>query len=346
MRIGFAIPGDLDRISGGTIYDRRLIAEAAALGWTLEPIRLGDGFPAPSDAELAEARALLRARPGPLLIDGLAYGAFPEALAREVGPRTVALVHHPLCLETGLSPPRAAALEASERAALAAARGALVTSGRTAEILAARFGAPRDRVAVAPPGRDRKPQAPLAGDPPRILSVGAVIPRKGYDRLVAALAPLRPRPWRLDVVGPLAADPACAARLRADVAARGLADRIALPGPNPELDAVFQSADLYVSTAYYEGFGMAVTEAAAHGLPAIATADGPAEDARAGLRLVAPETEAVTAALAELLDDAAARRALGRAAWAAAQAAPSWGDTARAAIAGLARLFDGEERAS
>ncbi len=64
-----------------------------------------------------------------MLVDGLALGAMP-ALAAEAASRLdlVALVHHPLCLETGLAEAQAAALEQSERAALAAVRGAIVTS--------------------------------------------------------------------------------------------------------------------------------------------------------------------------------------------------------------------------
>ncbi len=67
----------------------------------------------------------------PLLIDGLAYGAMPEALIRSFNRRIVALCHHPLALENGISPERAVALHDSETKALALAEHVIVTSPLT-----------------------------------------------------------------------------------------------------------------------------------------------------------------------------------------------------------------------
>jgi hypothetical protein len=63
----------------------------------------------------------------------------PEVIAEARGP-IVALVHHPLCLETGLPPGRQAKLKASEAAALALARHVVVTSATTARTLATGSG--------------------------------------------------------------------------------------------------------------------------------------------------------------------------------------------------------------
>ena len=102
----FAVPGDLATPTGGYAYDRRIIAELAALGWRIEVLDLGDGFPRPTAAARAAACARLAAlAPGrPIVIDGLAFGVLPE-LPRRCGDShpLVALVHHPLALESGLS---------------------------------------------------------------------------------------------------------------------------------------------------------------------------------------------------------------------------------------------------
>ena len=101
----FLIPGDPERRSGGTIYDRRIMAGLAAQGWRVEWRSLDAAFPAPSAAALAESAAILAALPDQALtiIDGLALGALPEVAAAERQRlRLVGLVHHPLALETGL----------------------------------------------------------------------------------------------------------------------------------------------------------------------------------------------------------------------------------------------------
>src|SRR5690606_17620710 len=151
----------------------------------------------PAAADLAEtAQVLGEIDPGAVLIvDGLAYGALPVALIDAVPNPILALVHHPLGLETGLDPQRRAALLDSEAAALARARHVVVTSPTTAATLAADLGVPPAKITVAVPGTDPSPRASGTGAPAEILSVGAVVPRKAHDTLVRALAPLRGRDW-------------------------------------------------------------------------------------------------------------------------------------------------------
>jgi glycosyltransferase involved in cell wall biosynthesis len=332
----FAIPGDLATPTGGYAYDRRLMALLPGEGVGLAHCILPGSFPFPSSDDLDEtARLLISAPPDHvLLVDGLAYGALPAALLRELRRRVVALVHHPLGLETGLAPATASALLASEAAALGEARAVIVTSPATARILAADLGVPPDRITVAVPGTDPAQRAAAEGDPPRLLTVGTISPRKAQTVLVEALAGLADRDWTLTVIGATDRVPAETDRLRSLIAASGLEDRVRLLGTLSEaaMDRAYGEADLFVLPSLYEGFGMVITEALAHGLPVIATTGGVAVEslpARACLRIPPGDVVALREALRGLLDEPGHRRELAAEAWAAAQYLPRWGETAR-----------------
>ena len=132
-------------------------------------------------------------------------------------PPPVALVHHPLGLEAGLTPDRRAALLASEAAALGLARRIVVTSPLTGRLLASDFNVDGAVIAVAEPGTDPVGRSRGTGSPVHILAVGAIAPRKGFDVLVAALALVPDRNWHLTIAGSADRDPKAAAALRASI---------------------------------------------------------------------------------------------------------------------------------
>ncbi|MSP66508.1 MAG: glycosyltransferase family 1 protein [Alphaproteobacteria bacterium] len=328
----FAVPGALDAPTGGHAYDRHVAAGLAARGWTVRMLPLSDRFPDPDDAILAESYACLASVPvdRTLLIDGLALGALPEIGARLGRKRPlVALIHHPLALETGAAPGRAAALATSERAALAAAHRVVTTSRTTAAMLAAAYGVPRERLVVAPPGTSPAPPARgSGGEAVALLSVGSLVPRKGHDVLIAALAGLRGLPWRLAIAGE-ARDRAEADRLRSLITATGLDERVALLGPVDagRLVALYDRADLFVLASRYEGYGMVYAEALAHGLPVVGTTAGAVPEvvpAGAGVLVPPGDAGALAQVLQDLIGSRRRRAALAAGARLAAVALPRW----------------------
>ncbi|MBL8587526.1 MAG: glycosyltransferase family 4 protein [Methylobacteriaceae bacterium] len=335
----FVIPGDLAAISGGYAYDRAVIAEAAALGAELAPLSLPGGWPHPTTADLDEAarRIAATAPDATLLVDGLALGAMPPDFVRGLNRRIVALVHHPLGLEAGLAPARAAELIANERAVLALVDRIVVTSRHTAALLSTDFDAPFERIHVAEPGTAPAPRAQGgAGAPLRLLAVGSILPRKGYMPLVEALAGLRDLDWRLDVAGGFS-DRDLLTALRARLDALCLTDRVALLGAvaGERLESLYAQADLFVMPSLYEGYGMALAEAMARGLPIVATRAGAAADTapdEAALKVDPGDAPALAGALRRVMMEHDLRARLAEASWRAGRTLPRWRDTARRVI--------------
>jgi glycosyltransferase involved in cell wall biosynthesis len=336
--VAFAVPGSLDTPTGGYAYDRRVITELATLGHQVQIVDLGSGFPRPSPQTRAAAHALLAQTPRgrPMVIDGLALGALPEAAAVLSASRSlVALVHHPLALETGLSAEDADALRKSERTALASVRHIIVTSPATARIVAGDYGIGTDRVTVALPGIDRT--AVFRRDrkgPVGLLAVGSLVPRKGYDVLLAALATLAHLPWHLTIVGDRDRSPETTKKLSAQIEALQLDGRVTLAGavPADALGEFYRDADIFVLASRFEGYGMAFAEAMAHGLPIIGTTAGAIPETvpcDTGILVPPDDVEALAAALHNLATDARARAGLAAKAREAAEQLPTWQDTAK-----------------
>lgn len=333
----FAIPGDLATPTGGYAYDRRVLALLPGLGVTARHLALPGSFPMPDAADLEATAKAFAAVPDSavLMVDGLAYGALPEAVIAAARAPIIALVHHPLGLESGLSVPRRDALLASEHVALSFARAIVATSRVTAAMLTADFGVPAQAIVVAEPGTD--PRAPATGSaegaPLSLLSVGAVVPRKGYDVLVEALAPLRDRAWHLTIAGATDRAPDHVADLRARIAAADLGGRVTLTGAlsDDALDTAWRAADLFILSSRFEGYGMVLAEAMAYGLPIVATTGGAAAETvpdAAAIKVAPDDAPALSAALASAIDDREARARLREAARLAAATLPRWEDTA------------------
>ena len=332
----FVVPGDLGSLTGGYGYDRQIIAGLRATGWAVDVLAPEAGSPWSDTNTRAAAAQRIAAIPDGMrvVVDGLAFGVMPEVAQRHAARlRWVALVHHPLALETGLSPQQMRALFDSERRALAAARGVIVTSHATARELT-RYGVAAQSVHVVTPGTDPAPLACGSSAHPAsgglsLLCVAALIPRKGHTVLLEALGGLRDRMWTLHCVGSTTRHPDTANAVRSAIAARGLTERVRLHGevPDTTLQALYGRADAFVLPTFFEGYGMVLAEALARGLPVVSTTAGAIPDTvpgDAGILVPPGDALALRAALAALLDDPATRVRVAAAARAARSALPTW----------------------
>lgn len=335
--VAFAVPGDLATPTGGYTYDRRIIGELGASGWSIEVVDLGGGFPLVDAAARAVAHDRIASLPAelPVVIDGLAFGVLAqEARSLARSHRLIALVHHPLALETALSDEQSAALRASEGAALASARHAIAVSPSTARLLVADYAVAPERVSVVLPGTDRVAITPHArGSTAELLAVGSVVPRKGYDILIAALTKIRDLSWRLVIAGDRTRDTATPRFLDARILRLGLEERITFAGavPADALRQLYAGADLFVLPSRFEGYGMAYAEAIAHGVPVVGTQVGAVPETvpvGAGVLVPPDDADALAAALRGLIEDPARLTRLAVGARAAATTFPTWRDSA------------------
>jgi glycosyltransferase involved in cell wall biosynthesis len=326
------VPGRLETLTGGYGYDRRIVEGLCSLGWAVDVRELDESFPFPTRAALDDAVRQLAAIPSEraVIVDGLALGAMPDEVEREAKRlKLVAIVHHPLAAESGLDARTAEALEISERRALATTRAVVVTSRRTVGALA-KYGVPPERVDVVEPGTDRAPLARGSNDGAvQLLSVASIIPRKGHETLVRALSDVADRNWRLECIGSIDRDPPTAARVRALIVSAGLAERVTLAGEmtGAALDAEYDRADVFVLPTRYEGYGMAIAEALARGLPVVSTSTGAIAElvgSEAGLLVPPDNVPQLTAALSAVIGHSPLRARLAEGARRVREALPTW----------------------
>jgi glycosyltransferase involved in cell wall biosynthesis len=197
-------------------------------------------------------------------------------------------------------------------------------------------------IVIAPPGVDRMPMARGSSNGVvQLLSIGAVVPGKGFDLLVGALATLTELPWRLWIVGDRTRDMRTVAALDDTIARFGLAERIEMFGSvgQHRLEQFFLGADLFVLASRYESYGMVYTEAIAHGLPIIGTTAGAIPEiipAGAGLLVPPDDQDALASALRCLIERPEERLKIAAGARRAICQLPNWVDAARA----FARCLD------
>ncbi len=309
--------GDPRRPSGGNTYDRRLCEGLATAGWSVRVREVAGDWPhAGRDSRAALAEALGDAPDGSVvLVDALVASGCPEALVpacRRV--HTVLLMHMPL----GAQPDHTD--RGQEAEVVRASTAVVTTSDWTRHWLLGAYELDPGRVHVARPGVDAAQTATgsLAGG--NLLNVGAVIPGKGHDLLVAALAQVADLSWRCVCVGSLARSPHFVTALHQHVSDAGLDARLRLVGPRAgrDLACAYAAADVLVLASRAETYGMVVTEALARGLPVLAYDVGGVSEALGlgadgsppGVLVPAGDVDALAGAVRSWLGDAGLRRRL------------------------------------
>ncbi len=321
MRVGLVLYGDIASLSGGFLYDRRLVSALQKAGDSVEVIALPwpswlGGLAMGFDRKLASR---LGAWQGDILLqDELAHPTLARVnrSLRRTSVPIVSVVHH---LRLSERPALPAIVRSVERAYLRSVDGFIFNSRATRAVVQSLLGSQAEGV-VATPGGDRLGPLPTRAEiearaatpgPLRILFAGAFIPRKGVHTLLKALAGLPRDAWALTAAGIRTADPGYARRVERLVAELGLKDRVSFPGhlEDDALAAAYRDHHVLAMPSVYEGFGITCLEAMGFGLaPVVSSAGGGAEiveHGRSGLMVDPGDARGLGAALASLSENRA-----------------------------------------
>jgi glycosyltransferase involved in cell wall biosynthesis len=354
VRVHVVVPGGFDnpdQPTGGNIYDRRVCAGLAEAGWEVLVTTVTAAWPLPDPGARADLARIISAIPDgeTVLIDGLIASPTAAQLLPHTGRiRMTVLLHMPLA--TALDTHHDASAQRSERVVLHAATGVVVTSEWTRRQVLTRYAIPAHRVHVARPGVDQgaAPARPVRG---RLICVGVLGRHKGQDLLVEALADLAGLDWHCVLAGPLDHDPDFVEQLQTRITRLGYGHRIRLAGvlTGTALSHAYTTADLLVAPSRSETYGMAVTEALAHGLPVMAANVGglpealgsTADGTRPGQLVPPGDPAALAAALGDWLGDEHHRHRLRAAARQRWSTLPGWEQTTQeiaSALTGVSPL--------
>jgi glycosyltransferase involved in cell wall biosynthesis len=345
MRIALLIYGSLDTISGGYLYDRRLVefleksgdtVTILSIPWRNYVSHLLDNF----SAELASRLEALQV--DFLIQDELNHPSL-YLLNRRLN-RTypiISLVHH---LRTSEKHPGINRFfyRWVEQRYLRSVDGFIFNSQTTRRVVEEGMGVRGKPGVVAVPAGDRL-QTPfdpglhkaraLAAGPLRLIFLGSVTPRKGLHDLLEALKKLPREAWELDVVGSLEAAPGYAAGMQRRSQQAGWSQQVRFlgGGTDAELVPLLTKAHALVLPSTYEGYGIAYLEGMGAGLPAVGTTAGAAHElitpGENGF-LVAPGRPAeLSEVLLELSINRARLVSMGLAARARYEAHPGWDDS-------------------
>ena len=233
------------------------------------------------------------------------------------------------------------------------------------------YGAEPSNVCVIPCGFDPAELWPIdkrvarnelgfAPDERVILQLGRIVPRKGIDVPIRALARLRDAygiDARLMIVGGESDEPSPVAtpeigRLRRIAEEAGIADQVHFTGrrPRPVLRYYYSAADVFVTTPWYEPFGITPLEAMACATPVVGARVGgiktTVRDGKTGYLVPPRDPDALAERLAQLFRQPGLLQQMGRAGRERAVRAFTWDQIAERVAAVYARVAQADRPAA
>jgi glycosyltransferase involved in cell wall biosynthesis len=293
VEVILVIYGDIEQVTGGYLYDRKVVCRLREKGMGIRVMSLPKRpyLIAVLQGVSRTVRDLCRdasRKDGnrPLLVvDELTHPSFflPLLFRSRPIPQLVTLVHH-LRIEERIGLVGKIISRMFEKVLLNRSAYIIVNSSVT-ESSIRRLLRNHTPVHICRPGCDtfahlsgpsKKVRAAAAPRDVRLLSVGNIIPRKGHVALVNTLAAMQGLGWSLTIVGRDDRQTRYSKRLHAAIDAGGIGDRVMITGAvdDRELVRLYRESDLFVFPSSHEGYGIALAEALSCGLPYVAFDSG------------------------------------------------------------------------
>jgi glycosyltransferase involved in cell wall biosynthesis len=292
MKIGLVIYGSLNTLSGGYVYDRKLVEHLRGAGDRVEiislprrsyPLTLLDNFSA------GLIKTLQHGLWDVLLEDELNHSSLVwlnPRLRQRIHCPIVSIVHHLRSSEDEHPDWQNSLVHSLERQYLSSVDGFIYNSQTTRKTVEDLIGTGKPYLVATPGGdgagsrlseEDILQRAGKAG-PLQILFVGNLIARKGLHTLIEALARLDTSLWHLTVIGREDVEPVYARAVLGQITDAGLAGHVTITGPlsGDDLAKRYAASHVLAVPSSYEGYGIVYIEAMGYGLPAIGSTAGAA----------------------------------------------------------------------
>jgi len=347
----FVIPGDINRSTGGSIYDKKLADYLTEHGYHVEIASIPDlpYFASLIAGVVISARLLLRLIRGKhdiVIEDGWVQ---PGALLFNVGCRVISktqlviIVHQPRW--QGIKLPFTLISRMVEKISLKSAQLIVAVSCFIKNEVEQLVSNHRSTI-IAPPGSEAFSRASCErvaneGDCLRLLFVGNCNRLKGLEYLIRALSSLRDIPLELDIVGDITFDPRYYDQMQRLAKQLNVDDRVTFHGvvSHRRLGQFYSNADIFTFPSLYEGYGIVLGEAMHAGIPIVTTRVGSireiVREGKNALIVPAADSAALAGAIKVLATDPGIRRRFGERSRDLAQHLPTWKQTGQKIAAAI-----------
>ncbi len=321
MRLGWVIYGNLEIITGGFLYDKLVVeylrrqgddVEIITLPWHPYALSLSHNFWPYLKGRLSQGHF------DTIIQDELVHPSLfwlNQRLKPQINYPIISLVHLLRSTEE-----RAAwqnrFYRLIERRYLQSADGFIFISQHTSQLVQSLTGSSQPFTIAYPAGDRLGGVTPeeittrvTSPGPRQILFLGAVIPRKGLDVLLEALAPLKDEAWELTVAGSLTSDPEYSRKIFDLIRRLELTHKIRLPGVLRGTDLIncLRQSHILAVPSYIEGLALVYLEGMYYGLVPLASSGGAAGEVitsgQDGFLIPPKDVQVLTSSLGELLRD-------------------------------------------